>query len=183
MTESNKPGDEKAVPPNETGPIDVVPEHVAVYLRMRAIFGDPGKRSPDARKRAKKSKEAKSVPYGAGRDPRGIDDILTGLTARLGWTSSLAKADLLASWSELAGEETALHSEPISIEDGVLLVRCDSTAWATQLRLMRRQITTNIATRFPDAAIESVRFDGPNAPSWKRGPRSIPGRGPRDTYG
>ncbi|PZQ74527.1 MAG: DUF721 domain-containing protein, partial [Cutibacterium acnes] len=23
----------------------------------------------------------------------------------------------------------------------------------------------------------------PSAPSWKHGPRSVPGRGPRDTYG
>jgi predicted nucleic acid-binding Zn ribbon protein len=166
-----------------TDPIEPVPEHVAVYLRMRAIFGDPGKRSPDARKRAKKSREGASVPYGLGRDPRGIEDILDGLTSRLGWNSSLAKADLLASWVELAGAETAIHSEPVGIEDGILTVRCDSTAWATQLRLMRGQITTSIAKRFPDAGIESVKFDGPNAPSWKRGTRSIPGRGPRDTYG
>jgi predicted nucleic acid-binding Zn ribbon protein len=164
--------------------LEPVPEHVAVYLRMRALFGDPGKRSPDARKRAKnKKKEGASVPFGVGRDPRGIDDILDGLTARLGWNSSLAKADLLVSWAELAGLETALHSEPVGIEDGILTVRCDSTAWATQLRLMRGQITTSIAQRFPDAGIESVKFDGPNAPSWKRGTRSIPGRGPRDTYG
>jgi predicted nucleic acid-binding Zn ribbon protein len=170
--------------PEIPGNPDPVPEHVAVYLRMRALFGDPGKRSPDARKRAKnKSKEGASVPFGIGRDPRGIDDILEGLTSRLGWNSSLAKADLLASWGELAGAETALHSEPVGIEGGVLTVRCDSTAWATQLRLMRGQITTSIAQRFPDAGIESVKFDGPNAPSWKRGARSIPGRGPRDTYG
>jgi predicted nucleic acid-binding Zn ribbon protein len=160
-----------------------VPEHIAVYLRMRALFGEPGKRSPDARKRAKNKKEGASVPFGIGRDPRGIDAILDGLTNRLGWNSSLAKADLLASWIELAGAETALHSEPVGIEDGILTVRCDSTAWATQLRLMRGQITTSIAQRFPDAGIESVKFDGPNAPSWKRGTRSIPGRGPRDTYG
>jgi predicted nucleic acid-binding Zn ribbon protein len=165
-------------------PGESVPEHVAVYLRLRALFGEPGQRSLDARKRAKnKKKEGASVPYGVGRDPRGIDDILDGLTTRLGWTSSLAKADLLASWAELAGAETALHSEPVAIEEGVLVVRCDSTAWATQLRLMRGQITTSIAQRFPDAGIESVKFDGPNAPSWKRGTRSIPGRGPRDTYG
>ncbi|HEX3680814.1 MAG TPA: DciA family protein [Galbitalea sp.] len=159
------------------------PEHVAVYLRMRALFGDPGKRSPDARKRAKNKKEGASVPFGAGRDPRGIEDILDGLTSKLGWNSSLAKADLLASWSELAGAETASHSEPVGIDEGVLTVHCDSTAWATQLRLMRGQITTSIAQRFPDAGIQSVKFDGPNAPSWKRGTRSIPGRGPRDTYG
>jgi predicted nucleic acid-binding Zn ribbon protein len=163
---------------------EALPEHVAVYLRMRALFGDPGKRSPDARKRAKnKKKEGASVPFGLGRDPRGIEDILDGLTSKLGWNSSLAKADLLASWSELAGAETALHSEPVGIDDGILTVRCDSTAWATQLRLMRGQITTSIAQRFPDAGIQSVKFDGPNAPSWKRGTRSIPGRGPRDTYG
>jgi predicted nucleic acid-binding Zn ribbon protein len=160
-----------------------LPEHVAVYLRMRALFGDPGRRSPDARKRAKNKKEGASVPFGVGRDPRGIDDILDGLTNKLGWNSSLAKADLLASWEELAGVETALHSEPVGIEEGILTVRCDSTAWATQLRLMRGQITTSIAVRFPDAGIRSVKFDGPNAPSWKRGTRSIPGRGPRDTYG
>jgi len=160
-----------------------LPEHIAVYLRMRALFGDPGRRSPDARKRAKNKKEGASVPFGVGRDPRGIDDILDGLTSKLGWNSSLAKADLLASWQELAGVETALHSEPVGIEEGILTVRCDSTAWATQLRLMRGQITTSIAVRFPDAGIQSVKFDGPNAPSWKRGTRSIPGRGPRDTYG
>jgi len=159
------------------------PEHVSVYLRMRALFGDPGKRSPDARKRAKNKKDGASVPFGVGRDPRGIDEILDGLTSRLGWNSSLAKAELLASWSELVGAETALHSEPVAIDEGILTVRCDSTAWATQLRLMRGQITTSIAVRFPDAGIQSVKFDGPNAPSWKRGTRSIPGRGPRDTYG
>jgi predicted nucleic acid-binding Zn ribbon protein len=163
---------------------DDLPEHVAVYLRLRALFGDPSQRSPDARKRAKnKKKEAASVPFGVGRDPRGIDDILDGLTMKLGWTSPLAKAELLASWTELVGAETAGHSEPAGIEDGILTVRCDSTAWATQLRLMRGQITTSIAQRFPDAGIESIKFDGPNAPSWKRGTRSIPGRGPRDTYG
>jgi predicted nucleic acid-binding Zn ribbon protein len=162
---------------------EATPEHIGVYLRMRQIFGEPGKRSADFRKRAKNRKEATSVPFGLGRDPRGIDDILEGLTTRLGWSSPLARADLLASWSELAGLETAEHSTPIGIEEGVLTVHCDSTAWATQLRLMRGQITTRIAQRFPEAGIESVKFDGPNAPSWKRGPRSIPGRGPRDTYG
>jgi len=157
-------------------------EHVSVYLRFRAVFGDASNRSATARKR-KTKKEGATVPFGEGRDPHGIGEVMDSLTARMGWTSPLARSDLLASWAELVGEETAEHSSPAGIEDGVLSVRCDSTAWATQLRLMRAQITTTIAQRFPDAGIDSVRFDGPNAPSWKRGPRSIPGRGPRDTYG
>jgi predicted nucleic acid-binding Zn ribbon protein len=67
--------------------------------------------------------------------------------------------------------------------DGVLLVRCDSTAWATQLSLMRTQISDRIAKDFPDAGVESLRFLGPNTPSWNHGRRTVAGRGPRDTYG
>jgi len=158
------------------------PEHISVYLHLRQVFGDPSTRSSTARKRATK-KEGASVPFSAGRDPHGLGDVIDGLTAKMGWTSPLARSELIDSWSEIVGAETAEHSTPISIEEGVLSVRCDSTAWATQLRLMRTQVTTTIAKRFPEAGIQSVRFEGPNAPSWKRGPRSIPGRGPRDTYG
>ena len=157
-------------------------EHVAVYLRFREVFGNATTRSATARKRNTK-KEGASVPFAPGRDPHGLGDVIDGLASRMGWTSPLARSELIGSWSEIVGAETAEHSTPAGIEDGVLAVHCDSTAWATQLRLMRSQITTTIAQRYPDAGIESVRFEGPNAPSWKRGPRSIPGRGPRDTYG
>jgi predicted nucleic acid-binding Zn ribbon protein len=163
----------------ESGP---EPEHVGVYLRLREVFGSSSDRAATARKRRVRT-EGTSVPFGEGRDPHGLGDVIDGLTVRMGWTSPLARSELLASWAMIVGEETAAHSEPVSIEDGVLSIRCDSTAWATQLRLMRSQVTTTIAERYPEAGIESVRFEGPNAPSWKRGPRSIPGRGPRDTYG
>ena len=46
----------------------------------------------------------------------------------------------------------------------MLHVRCDSTAWATQLRLMRTQIVTEIASRFPGAGIETIRFQGRTPP-------------------
>ena len=157
-------------------------ESRAVYLRFRRVFGQPGSRSSDARKRSLK-KEGASVPFGSGRDPLGLGEVIDGLAAKLGWNSPLARSELLASWAEIAGVETAEHSTPVGIEEGMLTVQCDSTAWATQLRLMRSQIATQIAKRFPAAGIDSVRFQGPNAPSWKRGVSSIPVRGPRDTYG
>jgi predicted nucleic acid-binding Zn ribbon protein len=157
-------------------------ESVSVYLRFRRVFGDGSSRSADARKRAKRE-PGSTIPFGGGRDPEGLGAIMDSLTARLGWSSPLARSELLASWIEIAGTETAEHSAPVGIEEGVLTVRCDSTAWATQLRMMRVQIMNRIVSRYPDAGIDSVRFEGPGAPSWKRGPRSIPGRGPRDTYG
>jgi len=157
-------------------------ESRSVYLRFRRVFGDGMSRSSDARKRAKRE-PGSSSPFGRGRDPEELGSVFDSLTNRMGWNSPLARSELLASWTEIAGAETAEHSTPVGIEEGVLTVKCDSTAWATQLRLMRVQLMTSIATRYPDAGIQTLRFEGPGAPSWKRGPRSIPGRGPRDTYG
>ncbi|MCU1636881.1 MAG: hypothetical protein JWQ68_2120 [Cryobacterium sp.] len=153
-----------------------------VYQRLKDVFGDPHARGSRSRKRVREP-NGSSVPFGEGRDPRGLGDAIDSLTRQLGWNSPLAQSELLASWVDLAGEETAKHSTPVGVENGVLNVQCDSTAWATQLRMMRVQLMNHIMTRYPDAGIQSIRFQGPNAPSWKRGPRSIPGRGPRDTYG
>jgi predicted nucleic acid-binding Zn ribbon protein len=157
-------------------------EASAVYLRFREIFGGIPSRAKRPRP-AKDQDGGASVPYGVGRDPRGLGNIVDALTAELGWSSPLAQSELMEGWVELAGEETAKHSTPVGISEGVLTVSCESTAWATQLRIMRADLMTRIALRFPDAGIQSIRFQGPEAPSWKRGPRSIPGRGPRDTYG
>ncbi|MBK5237957.1 MAG: DUF721 domain-containing protein [Actinomycetales bacterium] len=123
------------------------------------------------------------APFTPGRDPRGLGAVLDNLTADLGWRPTLAKSDLLVSWAEVVGGDIAARTTPVAIEDNTLTVACESTAWATQLRLMSSEILTKILQRFPEADVTSIRFQGPNAPSWKRGPRSIPGRGPRDTYG
>ncbi|MCU1481565.1 MAG: hypothetical protein JWQ19_2351 [Subtercola sp.] len=167
--------------PDET-PMPPLSESRSVYLRFKRVFGDASATvRPNARKN--RAPAGESVPYGLGRDPKGISSVMDALTNDLGWSGSLAKSDLMLAWREIAGDETAEHSHPTEITDSVLSVQCDSTAWATQLRLMRSMIMTRIANEYPEAGIQSIRFLAPDAPSWKRGSRSIPGRGPRDTYG
>ena len=158
-------------------PVDGLDEGQRVWLRLRAVFGAPRKRPERVRR------TGESMPYGRGRDPLPASAVLDGVTASLGWTAPLARTDLTAAWNAIAGAETARHAVVEGFADGVLLVRCDSTAWATQLGLMRAQIADRIAADFPDAGVESIRFLGPNTPSWNHGRRSVPGRGPRDTYG
>jgi predicted nucleic acid-binding Zn ribbon protein len=159
------------------------PEHLAVYRRLRRLFGDPEKTTRDGRRRRAAADAAASEPYGLGRDPRGIGDVLAGVAAARGWESPIARADVLASWPEIVGADTAQHAVPLGIEDGVLLVQCDSTAWAQQLRLMQATVLAQLVERFPAAGVETTRFLAPHAPSWKHGPKAVPGRGPRDTYG
>ena len=172
-------------PRGEAGPPAPRGENEAqrVYLRFRRVFGDPNQRSRDGRRRKAIKLGSPSQPFGTGREPRGIADVLASVTSEMGWNSPLAQSELMTAWPDMVGDELSSHSHPVSIDDGTLTVQCDSTAWATQLRLMRGTVTTTIVQRYPEAGIQSVRFLAPNAPSWKRGPRSVPGRGPRDTYG
>lgn len=158
---------------------DEIPETLATYLRLRGL--EPTKRRGSRRRRSPGGDGGQ--PFTGGRDPHGIGDVLAGLTKQAGWDPVLARADLIRQWSEVAGADTAQHTRPVGLDGGALTVQCDSTAWAKQLRIMRSQIVTEIARRFPEAGVDSVRFVGPDVPSWKWGPRAVPGRGPRDTYG
>ena len=117
-------------------------------------------------------------------DPTLISDVLTNLVSDRQWESGLAEGNLFAQWEKIVGSDIATHTTPISILDGVLLIQCSSTAWATQLQSVHDQLVATISSSAPGALVESLKFSGPTAPSWKKGIRTIRGaRGPRDTYG
>ncbi|MGN6197388.1 DUF721 domain-containing protein [Humibacter sp.] len=153
------------------------------YRHLKELFGADPARGQRRSTRTTRTERSGSQPFEPGREPRGLGGVIDSLTDELGWSSPLAKSELIAAWTDVVGEETAKHSDPVEVEGGVLTVRCDSTSWATQLRLMRGELLQHIERRYPDAGVESIRFLGPDVPTWKRGPRSVPGRGPRDTYG
>jgi predicted nucleic acid-binding Zn ribbon protein len=158
---------------------DEIAETTATYLRLRGLEPSAAKK----RRRRRRETDEDNLPFAPGRDPKGLGDLLTDLTRQSGWDPQLAREDLVLQWAEVAGEETARHADPVALSDGVLTVQCDSTAWAKNLHLMRATIVTELVRRFPEAGVETIRFVGPDVPSWKWGPRAVPGRGPRDTYG
>ena len=83
-------------------------------------------------------------------------------------------------WS---ASQIADHATPTALNEGVLSVAAESTAWATQLRMIQAQLLAKIAAAVGNGVVTSLRITGPAAPSWRKGPRHIAGRGPRDTYG
>jgi predicted nucleic acid-binding Zn ribbon protein len=155
-----------------------VPETLSTYLRLRGL-----KPSARATRRRRARGDDDNVPFTPGRDPHGVGDVLADLTRAAGWDSQLAREDLVLQWADVAGAETASHTKLVALTDGMLSVQADSTAWAHELQRMRAHILSEIIRRFPEAGVDSIRFIGPDVPSWKWGPRAIPGRGPRDTYG
>lgn len=110
--------------------------------------------------------------------------MLSELVASRDWRQGLAEGNIFVDWEKIVGVEIAEHSTPISLLDGVLTIQTTSTAWATQLNLISTDLLKTISSSAPGALVESLTFIGPQAPTWKKGLRTIRGaRGPRDTYG
>jgi predicted nucleic acid-binding Zn ribbon protein len=118
------------------------------------------------------------------RDPQPLGAAVERLVDSKGWTTEVNVRSLLARWAALVGPVNAAHSQPESYTDTVLTVRTDSTAWATQLRLMAPQLVAMLNGALGDGTVTRVTVKGPDGPSWKKGRLSVrDGRGPRDTYG
>ena len=117
-------------------------------------------------------------------DPQLISSVLTNLIQERDWHLGIAEGTLFTTWKEIVGEDIASHSTPLSLLEGALLIQCSSTAWATQLTAVGQNLLHTIQASAPGALVLSLSFIGPQAPSWKRGIRTVSnGRGPRDTYG
>ncbi|QGH68095.1 DUF721 domain-containing protein [Pseudactinotalea sp. HY158] len=123
------------------------------------------------------------VVPGAGRDPESVGDSMDRLSAQLGWRRPLSIAGVIGRWREIVGDQVADHCTPETFIEGKLVVRADSTAWTTQLRLLLPQLERRLAEEIGEGVVTGIQVLGPGGPSWRRGPRSVPGRGPRDTYG
>ena len=125
-----------------------------------------------------------SGPHPDDRDPQRLAAAVERLVESKGWTTEVNVRSLLARWPALVGPVNAAHSHPESYTDTVLTVRTDSTAWATQLRLLAPQLVAMLNAALGDGTVTRVNVKGPDAPSWKKGRLSVrDGRGPRDTYG
>jgi len=117
-------------------------------------------------------------------DPQKFSDVLGELIVKRDWRQGLAEGNIFTDWNKIVGDDLATHSTPIALVDGELTIQTKSTAWATQLEIMRDELIKTISNSAPGALVESLRILGPNAPSWKKGLRTIKNaRGPRDTYG
>lgn len=117
------------------------------------------------------------------RDPQLLGTVLARLVKARGWQRPTAEATVFGAWERVVGPDVAKHSRPVKLEEGELTVEAESTAWATQLRLLAGSLLRRIAAEVGHDVVRKLHIHGPAAPSWSRGPRRVRGRGPRDTYG
>ncbi len=116
-------------------------------------------------------------------EPTAFGAAIEELLADRGWSGDATVAAVTSNWEQTVGPELAAHCQPVSLRSGVLTISAESTAWATQIRLLQRQLVARIDETAGVGVVRSIVVQGPTGPSWSHGPRRVPGPGPRDTYG
>ncbi len=157
---------------------------LAALARARRAAADRGLRPGVVPRRRRKASQATYSQAGQDeRDPVLIGDQFEHLLGERGWQVDIAAGSVMGRWAHIVGPGVAAHSQPVGFQDGILTVRAESTAWATQLRYMTSQLIQRIETEIGPGTITELKIVGPTAPSWRHGPRRSLGPGPRDTYG
>lgn len=153
------------------------PDSEAMRVAARALgrARSSGARSSQHRPRGKTT--------GSSRDPELVGAAVSEFLTEQGWQGSTAMAQLAESWAEIVGPEVAAHVAVESWTEGDLVLRADSTAWATQVRLLSDSLKRQVSQAVGEDLVRTITVKGPDAPSWRAGPRVVKGRGPRDTYG
>lgn len=168
--------DQTPGPPPDPAQDPAAAEAAAAALRRatrstaRVKKGGTGKRKP-------------GTPYSGSRDPQPVGVALERLVEEQGWQDQTSVAVLMTEWAQIVGHDLAQHVLPVSFTDGELVLQAESTAWATQVRLLLPQVHQAVDERVGTGVVRAIRISGPQAPTWSAGPRRVKGRGPRDTYG
>jgi predicted nucleic acid-binding Zn ribbon protein len=140
-------------------------------------------RPQPTRRRIAGPRRAWTGPRPGADDPQPLGRLVDSLVTDQDWSQHTKVGSVFGRWPALVGDDVAAHCVPQTLSDGELLVVAESTAWATQLRLLAPQILAKLRANVGGDVVTRLRVVGPTAPSWKKGPRSVRGRGPRDTYG
>jgi predicted nucleic acid-binding Zn ribbon protein len=119
-----------------------------------------------------------------GTDPAKLGEVFAGYLDDRGWQRPIAEARVFTDWAQIVGAEVAAHCAPVSLREGELSVSAESTAWATQLRLLGGTLLARVVAELGPTVVTRIVVTGPSGPSWRHGKYAVRGhRGPRDTYG
>ena len=179
--EPTEPGPDQAPPPPPSG-IDLAR---ALLAQARADSRDRGRRVSERRavRTGDVDGQRRSGATPDDRDPQPLGRSVQRLVDERGWQAQAAVGGVVARWPHVVGAELADHCVPERYAQTVLTVRADSTAWATQLRLLAPSLVARLNAECGDGTVTQVTVLGPGRPSWRKGRFNVAGRGPRDTYG
>ena len=137
--------------------------------------------TPKGRPRFGRTEGIRSGAHPDQRDPQFLTNVLKKFVKDAGWQQSTSVADLISRWPEIVGEEIATHVsiDVYNADTNELILRTDSTAWATQIRLLSSDLKRRIALEVGDGVVKTLKIYGPTQPKQK-GLWRVPTMGKKD---
>jgi predicted nucleic acid-binding Zn ribbon protein len=177
--------DEAAAQPSPTDPQPSPHDETGLELAKSIARGLASKTGPLRRRgvRPKRILPKSSSAHPDDRDPQTLDSSLGRFVAEQGWQTELRVHGVFTRWGAIVGREVADHVTPESYVEGRLVVRTDSTAWATQMKMLAANVVRRLNEELGEGTIEMIDVLGPHVPKWTSGRLRVKGRGPRDTWG
>ena len=132
----------------------------------------------DAAKRGQLPRRAPRRKAGPSRDagdPQLFGRAIMDLLAERGWERSAAVGGVFGRWPDIVGPDLAAHTKPDSFEDGEVLIIADSTAWATQVRLLARTLVRRLNEELGHGSVQRVKVIGPSSASRSPGRLRVTG--------
>lgn len=165
--------------------VDAVEAERDALARARKAARDKGFRPgmKPTKRRLPPIQQSRSGAGADARDPSLLGDQLDRLLDERGWVADVTVGGVIGRWAEIVGPDIAAHVAPVTFDGTILAVKADSTAWATQMRLLTSQVLGRIDAEVGPGIVTELVVHGPAAPSWVKGKFRVKGRGPRDTYG
>ncbi len=90
--------------------------------------------------------------------PSGIGEILEVQCRRLGLSRRMNEQRLLGAWSEVVGEGVAERTQPVRIENRVLLLKVTNSVWMQQLQFMKELIIKKLHDKTGIDWVKDLRF-------------------------
>jgi predicted nucleic acid-binding Zn ribbon protein len=158
---------------------------VIADARARGDWPASGRSAPGSGMDSERtSDDSSSRPRRPRRDdPQPLAAAIGGLLSDHGWKEHAAVGSVFSNWAQIVGPDLAAHTRPDGFADGELVIAADSTAWATQVRLLASMLVRRLNSELGEGTVRRVKVRGPSGPR-QRGGWRVPGsRGHGDTYG
>lgn len=90
------------------------------------------------------------------KDPAPLSEMLEKLVAGLGPENPMETAKLFGAWDQIVGPEVAGRCSPTSLKKGILKVRADSAAWASEFKYLAPEVVRRINQKLGPGVVTKI---------------------------
>lgn len=91
-------------------------------------------------------------------DPQPIGNLIEETLQRMKLKSGLKRGEVINSWREIVGKKIADKAIPISLKNGCLLLKTESSAWSQELSFMDEELMEKVNKHAGEKLVNKIRF-------------------------